>query len=161
MRDDAQLRLAIDRYADTVKRICYIYLKNDADTEDVFQDVFLKYALFPSAFSSEEHEKAWLIRITINRCKDVLKSFFHKKVGSLEEARFLAGGSQAEHPDLLPAVMALPEKYRVVIFLYYYEGYAAPAIAKMLHKKENTIYTNLARAKEQLRTLLGGDYLES
>lgn len=161
MREDAQVRLAIERHADTVKRICFIYLKNDADTEDVFQDVFLKYALFPSAFQSTEHEKAWLIRVTVNRCKDVLKSFFRKKTCSLDEAYFLATPQNTDCPDLLPAVLALPEKYRLVIFLHYYEGYTVPAIADMLHKKENTVYTNLARAKQQLRTSLGGDYLDS
>lgn len=79
MRSEEAVREAIDRYADMVKRICFIHLKNEADTEDIFQTVFLKYAMSDVAFTNETHEKAWLIRVTLNACKDLLKSFFRKR----------------------------------------------------------------------------------
>ena len=85
MRSEREVSQAIDRYADTVQRLCMIYLKNQADTEDIFQNVFLKYATSTIAFESEEHEKAWLIRVTINACKDLLRSFFRSRTVSMEE----------------------------------------------------------------------------
>lgn len=85
MQSEQDVNRAIEQYADTVKRICVLHLKNDADTEDIFQTVFLKYALRSAPFENPEHEKAWLIRVTINACKDLLK-VFRSRVVSLEEA---------------------------------------------------------------------------
>ena len=78
MRSEQEVNRAIEQYADTVRRLCMIHLKNYADTEDIFQNVFLKYALSETAFESEEHERAWMIRVTLNACKDLLKSFFRR-----------------------------------------------------------------------------------
>lgn len=85
MRSEEEVNAAVERYSDTIRRICMIYLKNYADTEDIFQTVFLKYVLSSAAFENEEHEKAWFIRITINACKDLLRNFFHSHVTSLDE----------------------------------------------------------------------------
>lgn len=87
MRNEEQIQQAIETYADTVRRICMLHLKNTSDTEDIFQEVFLKYALSPILFKNENHEKAWIIRVTINACKDLLKSFFRSHTG------FLGGNS--------------------------------------------------------------------
>ena len=76
MRSEQDTIRVIERYSDTVRRLCAVHLKNDADTEDIFQAVFLKYVLSSVSFENEEHEKAWFIRVTINACKDLLKSFF-------------------------------------------------------------------------------------
>ena len=160
MRDAAELTQAIETYADMVRRICFVYLKNKWECEDVFQDVFLKYALSSDTFQSKEHEKAWLIRVCLNQCKDVFKSFFRKNSCPLEEALPVLADVQNQNLDLLGAIADLPEKYRVVIYLFYYEGYTALEIAHMLHKKENTIYTHLARARQSLKERLGGDFLE-
>ena len=84
MRSEQEANRAIERYADTVRRICMIHLKNHADTEDIFQNVFLKYVLSTAVFESEEHEKAWFIRVTINACRDLLKSFFRSRTVSLD-----------------------------------------------------------------------------
>ena len=85
MRNEQEVNRAIEQYADTVRRLCMVHLKNHADTEDIFQTVFLKYALSPVAFESQEHEKAWLIRVTINACKDLLKRFFRSRTVSLDK----------------------------------------------------------------------------
>lgn len=156
MRSEEVVREAIERYADTVKRICFIHLKNEADTEDIFQTVFLRYAMSDVHFASEAHEKAWLIRVTINACKDLLKSFFRRHTVPLDAYVDKIGVSE-DHSEVLEAVLALPEKYRRVIYLHYYEGYTAAEIADIVGSKENTIYTQLTRGRVLLRDALGGE----
>jgi len=134
-----------------------VHLKSYTDTEDIFQTVFLKYVLSSAAFENEEHEKAWFIRVTINACKDLLKSFFRSRTVSLEEVLPQEAGVTDDHREVLEAVLALPPKYRNVVYLHYYEGYTAAEIGKLLGKNENTVYTLLSRAKGQLRDALGGD----
>lgn len=157
MRSEQEINRAIDRYADTVRRLCMIHLKNYADTEDIFQTVFLKYALSSVAFENEEHERAWIIRVTINACKDLLKSFFRSRTTSLDTLMDQATPAAPEHREVLEAVLSLPQKYRDVIYLHYYEGYSAPQISKILGKNVNTIYTLLARSRQMLRERLGGE----
>lgn len=157
MRNEDEANRAINLYADSVRRICLMHLKNYSDTEDVFQDVFLKYILYSRSFENEEHEKAWILRVTINCCKDLLKSFFRSKVSSLDDVDLNRFTVPEENLEVLDSVIRLPEKYRDVIYLHYYEGYTAAEISKILNKKENTIYTWLSRAKQQLKTELGGE----
>ena len=155
MRTEQEVNCAIEQYADMILRLCIVSLKNIQDAEDVLQTVFLKYALRKEAFASAEHEKAWLIRVASNQCKDVLKSFFRKYTVSLEEAELY--GVTPKEQEVLEAVRALPKTYREVVYLHYYEGYTAPEIASILRKKTNTIYTHLFRAKAMLKDALGGD----
>lgn len=157
MRSEQEANRAIERYADIVRRICMIHLKNHADTEDIFQNVFLKYVLSTTAFESEEHEKAWFIRVTINACRDLLKSFFRSRTISLDTLLDQPAELTQEDHTVLEAVLALPPKYRDVVYLHYYEGYTAPQIGQILKKNVNTIYTLLGRAKQALRETLGGD----
>ena len=157
MRGEEETNQAIERYGDTVRRLCMIHLKNEADTQDIFQTVFLKYLLHDRPFESREHEKAWFIRVTLNACKDLLKSFFHSRTVPLEELTNKAADLTDEAREVLNAVLALPQKERDVVYLHYYEGYTAPEISRLLGKNVNTIYTNLARARERLRELLGGE----
>ncbi len=155
MRSEQEAVQAIERYADTVRRICMLHLKNYADTEDIFQTVFLKYALYSGTFESDAHEKAWIIRVTVNACKDLLKSFFRSRTVSLDSIGELP--YEDEHREVLEAVLALPAKYRDVVYLFYYEQYTAAEIAAMLHRNENTIYTQLKRAKALLKEKLGDE----
>ena len=157
MRGEEETNQAIERYGDTVRRLCMIHLKNEADTQDIFQTVFLKYLLHDRPFESREHEKAWFIRVTLNACKDLLKSFFRSRTVPLEELTNKAANLTDEAREVLNAVLALPQKERDVVYLHYYEGYTAPEISRLLGKNVNTIYTNLARARERLRELLGGE----
>ena len=127
------------------------------DTEDIFQNVFLKYALSSRSFESPEHEKAWFIRVTINACKDLIKSFFRSRTVSLDQLMEQPGQLLEDHREVLEAVISLPRKYREVIYLHYYEGYTAPQISEILGKNTNTVYTLLARSKNLLKERLGGD----
>lgn len=160
MRSEQEVNRAIDKYADTVRKICMIHLKNYADTEDIFQTVFLKYVLSSISFENEEHEKAWLIRVTMNACKDLLKSFFRSRTVSLDEVMEQPDQLSFENREILEMVLSLPQKYRDVIYLHYYEEYTAPQISRILGKNVNTIYTLLTRAKQMLREKLGGDECE-
>ncbi len=156
MRSESEVNRAIDMYSDTVKRICMVHLKNYADTEDIFQNVFLKYVLASDAFENAEHEKAWIIKVTVNACKDLLKSFFRAQTVSIQEFMELPETINDEHKEVLEAVLSLPEKYKDVIYLHYYEGYSAVDISKILGKNVNTIYTLMARARKMLCIELGG-----
>lgn len=157
MRSEEETNQAMERYGDTVRRLCMIHLKNEADTQDIFQTVFLKYLLHDKPFESGEHEKAWFIRVTLNACKDLLRSFFRRNTVPLEELTGQADQLTGQGQEVLAAVLALPQKERQVVYLHYYEGYTAPEIAGILRKNVNTVYTNLTRAREQLKTMLGGE----
>ncbi len=157
MLSEQEVNRAIDRYADMVKRICFCHLKNETETEDVFQEVFLKYMTYKGSFASEEHEKAWIIRVTINACKDVLKSFFRKNTVSIDTILEMRDSEKADYSDVLQAVLELPVKYRNVIYLHYYEQYSAVEIAHILSVKENTIYSILSRGRKMLKDKLGGE----
>ena len=157
MRSEEEAARAIERYGDMVRRLCLVHLKNPADTEDIFQNVFLKYVLSPVVFESPEHEKAWLIRVTLNACKDLVKSFFRSRTVPLEELLDQPAPLSEERREVLEAVLDLPQKYRDAVYLHYYEGYTAAEIGKLLGKNTNTVYTLLTRARGQLRKTLGGD----
>ena len=137
-----------------------IHLKNHADTEDIFQTVFLKYILSSVTFESKDHERAWFIRVTINACKDLLKSFFRSHVVSIDEIMEQPADLTPDNREVLEAVLSLPTRYREVVYLHYYEGYTAPEIARILGKNVNTVYTLLTRSKQMLKEKLGGDEYE-
>lgn len=158
MRSEYEMERAVASYSDMVRRICFLHLKNRHDTEDVFQNVFLKYLLYEGHFADYEHEKAWMIRVTINACKDWIKVNRKRNIVSLEVIAEEAESLNENSSFVLEAVMQLPDKYKSVIYLYYYEQYSAIEIAGILHKKENTIYTRLARAKAILKDMIGGEW---
>ncbi|MHC1720667.1 MAG: RNA polymerase sigma factor [Clostridiaceae bacterium] len=145
---------ALKKHSDMVRRVCFIYLRNYADVEDAFQDVFLKLMQSETKFEDEEHIKAWLCRVAINKCKDMCKNFFRKNVSSIEDIE-IPFEDEVES-DVMAAVLSLPPKYKDVVYLFYYEDYSVPEIAKLLGIKENTIYSNLHRARELLKKELGG-----
>lgn len=157
MRSEAEANRAIQRYADTVRRICMVHLKSYADTEDVFQTVFMKYILRSDVFENDEHEKAWFIRVTINACKDLLKSLFRHRTVSLDEVVPPSVEMTSDNREVLKAVLSLPPKYKDPVYLFYYEGYSAVRISEILGKNVNTVYTLLARAKALLKDALGGE----
>lgn len=160
MRSEEEARRAIEQYSDLVRRLCMIHLKNYSDTEDIFQTVFLKYVLSSASFETPEHEKAWFIRVTINACKDLLKSFFRKHTVSLDQVLDQPAPLEDRHREVLEAVLSLPPHYKDVVYLHYYEGYTAPEIGHILGKNVNTIYTLLGRARRLLKETLRGEASE-
>lgn len=160
MRSEHEVNRAVEQYADTVRRLCMVHLKNYHDTEDIFQTVFLKYVLSSVVFKSAEHEKAWFIRVTINACRDFLKSFFRNHTVPLDALPAESAGLTEDNSDVLAAVLSLPAKYRNVVYLHYYEGYSAIEIGSILKKNVNTVYTLLTRARQLLKEKLGGDWSE-
>ena len=114
----------LDKYSDMVLRIAYTYLKNRADAEDIVQDVFLRIIDKKPSFNDESHEKSWLIRATINMCKNKVNMFWNKNKCSIDDVQeFAVSDKYNSDTSVFQAVMALGEKYRVVVYMYYYEGY--------------------------------------
>lgn len=152
LNDEIETKLA--KYSDMVRRICFIYLRSQDDVNDIFQEVFLKLLQRTEDFENETHERAWLIRVTINKCKDFHRSFWRRNRVYLEDVE-LAFNDENEN-ELMSVVLTLPDKYKAVIYLFYYEGYTVPQMAQLLNKNENTIYSQLHRARELLKEKLGG-----
>lgn len=150
---------ALEKYSNMVRRICFLYLKNSDDVDDVFQEVFLALLKNNTKFETSEHEKAWLIRVTINKCKDLLKSFWHRNIDSFDDTQEIIFETKAEN-ELMHVILTLPKKYKDVIYLFYYEDYTVPEIANLLHEKENTIYSQLHRARNLIKEKLGGTEYE-
>lgn len=145
------------KYMDTVFRLAYSFLKNSADAEDVTQNTLLKLYQSGEDFQSEEHVRAWLIRVAANECRSLLRSSW-RTVEPLEQYMETLDLPGPEHEDLFRVVMALPDRYRVVIYLHYYEGYSSDEIARMLNISAATVRTRLARARARLKKDLAEAY---
>lgn len=156
--DRREAERLVETYSDLILRLSYSYLKSREDAKDICQTVFLKLMEQPRTFASREHEKAWIIRTAVNACKDVLKSSWRRTTVEMDAAGEVAA-PEAGEGSLLAAVELLPPKYRAVIYLYYYEGYAAKEIARLLGERPATITTRLSRGRTQLRTLLESEGL--
>jgi len=149
-----RIATALQKHSDLVYRICFIYLGNRPEVDDVFQEVFLKLLQKNICFTSAEHEKAWLIRVTINQCKDTVKGFWWKRIDLVEKVEMPL--QDADDREVLLTVLSLPAKYKDVVYLYYYQEYTVPEMAQLLQRSENTIYSQLHRARELMRQKLGG-----
>ena len=154
--------IAIEQYADMVYRIAVVQMKNKCDADDVFQEVFLRLVKYKDSIESDEHLKAWLIRVTINCCNKQFDSAWNKKTTSLETEDNISETYEMKEQDetVVQAVKQLPDNYKSVIHLFYYEEFSVKEIAKILEQSESTIKTRLSRAREMLRKNLGGSYDE-
>ena len=146
----------VNTYADLILRLSYTYLSHTHDAQDICQTVFLKLIERRPAFASPEHEKAWIIRTTINACKDHLKSHWRKTTVPIEAAQHVPAPA-AEPGSILASVNLLPPKYRAVIYLHYYEGYQTDEIAAMLHRPPSTVRNQMRDARAKLKFTLGGE----
>lgn len=143
---------AFRTFSDTVIRTAYAFCGNYAEAEDITQEVFLSLHAEPRSFSSDEHLKAWLIRCTINRCINYKKSGrvrFTQPLSDSDDTLLSCGAPDTG--SILENVTALPEKYRSVIYLYYYEGYKIHEIAEMTNRSENTVSSLLRRGRQKLK----------
>ncbi len=143
----------IRNYSNMVYRLALARTRNIDIAEDVYQDVFLRLARKNPKFENEEHAKAWLIKVTINCSKNIMNSGFEKHRAELEEnLKF----ETPERHSIYYAILELPTKYRTVIHLYYYEGYSIKEISKILKKTENTVKSQLSRARMKLEKIIKG-----
>lgn len=142
------------RFASMVYRLALSQTKNKADAEDVFQEVFLRYVRTNTAFYSEEHIKAWLLHVTVNRCRKLWASAWFRKTVPLEE---IPSSALPEDAGIAEAVAALPEKYRAVVHLFYFEDLPVREIAQALGRPESTVTSQLHRARAMLREKLKGE----
>lgn len=153
----------VDTYADTILRVCYTYLRSTQDAEDICQDVLLKVLQRPQQFFSADHERAWIIRVAANACKDLLRSRGARATVALDDAPEPASAPYATEAQLtaqsrsvLQSVMNLPANYRVAIYLHYYEGYSIKQIAELVGASESAVATRLSRGRAMLRPELEG-----
>ncbi|MDO5559508.1 MAG: sigma-70 family RNA polymerase sigma factor [Oscillospiraceae bacterium] len=144
----------LSAYKDTVLRIAFAYCRNMSDAQDISQDVFLKLYTKAPDFSDSHQEKAWIIRVTINMCKNLLKLHFYSRREDLEENIPDKPQFRESELDLLQAVFKLPDKYRLVIHLYYYEDYSVSEISIATGRKISTVQTQLDRARRMLKKIL-------
>ena len=142
---------ALNLFGNDILRLAYSYMKNRYDAEDIVQDVLIRYMQSAKVFQEEEHMKAWLLRVASNLCKDRLKSASYQREVAIIEA---PTDDIQEESQVMKSVMALPEKYRSVIHLYYFEEYSTKEIAEILEKKETTIRSLLKRGREKLANMI-------
>lgn len=151
-----EYKAIVIKYSDMVTRVAIMNVKNVDDAKDCYQNVFMKLYRYNKEFKSNEHLKAWLIRVTINECKDYQKQFWKRNI----DIDKIIVGKEDEKLVILPVVMKLTSKYRNVLYLYYYEGYSTSEIAKILKESINTIKSRLTRGRKLLKKKLGDDFYE-
>lgn len=142
----------VQRWGDMVWRLALARTASVPDAEDVFQDVFLQYFRHEDKFHTDEHRKAWLLRCTINRCKTLMASPWRRRTVPLDTAAEV--GVEDDYREVYNAVLSLPEKYRTVIHLHYFEGLSVAEMAAALHSTEGTVKSQLSRGRALLRDLL-------
>ena len=155
MQKELVVKQVIEKYADMVYRIALTRCGIVENAEDVFQDVFIKYSQKMPKFESEEHRKAWLIRVNINLTKNINNSAWNKRIVTLDENIEF---ETKEQEDIFFIVCSLPKDYKTVIYLSYYEGYKVKEIAEILKKSEGTIKTWLFRARLMLKEKIEGGF---
>lgn len=158
METRAEARRLVDTYTPLIMRLGYTYLKSHQDAEDVCQETLIKLVRSHKNFKDGEHEKAWVIRVAINVCKDRLKAAERQRTVGLEAvADVMAGEPEIESP-ILEAVQSLPQDYREAICLHYSEGYKIAEIAKLTNKSNSAVAKSLSRGRAMLRSMLGVEF---
>ena len=156
--DKACFTGAVTRYQHMVYRTALHSLGNPQDADDAVQEVFLRLFGCRERFDGEEHLRHWLLRVTVNYCRDVLRSPWRKRRAPLEELPETPVFDKPEQAALFREVLALPEKYRTVLNLFYYEELSVREIAQLLGTAASTVTTRLARARQRLKERLGEDW---
>jgi RNA polymerase sigma-70 factor (ECF subfamily) len=160
-KTEKEFKEVYQRNIDIVFRLCYVSLNNFSDAEDATQCIFLKFLNSNVIFNDLEHEKAWFIVTTRNYCRDILKSWWKSRridLKSLPEISYW--DDRMELSNVFEKLLALPEKYKTVLYLYYFEEYTVREISNILKRKESTIQTQLSRGRKLLKIDLGGNYIE-
>ena len=145
------------RHFKAIYRVCYAFMKNAQDAEDCMEDTFVKAMTCDAAFENERHERSWLTKTAMNLCKDRLKHWWRQKVTPIDEETEQAAAEPDEKREVTEAVMALPVKYKEVVWLHYYEGYQTDEIAAILNRPPSTVRNQLQDARTKLKLTLGGE----
>ena len=153
MLTETEFTAAAERHLDMVYRIALNSLRHPADAEDAVQNTMLRLWRTDTDFTGEEHLRRWLARVAVNESRRIAAHPWRRRAVSLEEARE-PGFQDRARRELYEAVMGLPAKYRVPLYLYYYEGYAVAEIGEILGLKPSTVQTRLSRGREKLKTML-------
>lgn len=154
-----RLKKTILQYSEMVYRLAYALVKDKYDADDIYQEVFTGYLRKNPQFQNREHEKAWFIRVTVNHCKNFWKSAWQSRTGGFDENEWQGmpkffGSDARQHgqeAELIEKVKLLPEKYRTVIHLFYYEDMSVEEIGAVLKRKPSTVRTQLTRARRLLK----------
>lgn len=149
---DEYIEKTVKQYSSSMLKAAFSILRNTHDAEDAVQEAFVKLITKQPTFHDENHEKAWLLRVTINNAKNIRRLSGRENAELHENQGFV----YTEETDVLNEVLSLPEKYRVVIHLYYYEGYSIKEIAEIIQKPAATVGTLLSRGRAMLKTFLKG-----
>ena len=160
LRSDAFLSRAMDAWGDTVYRVALAQTGSPSDADDVYQDVFMRLLEHTAAFESGEHLKAWLLRVTINRCHDFARLSWNRRTGGLEQEHVDIPAPDSFRADIWEVVGALPPDLRTTVHLFYVEGYSTEEIARISECEPSTVRTRLYRARERLRASLQNEQLE-
>jgi len=147
----------IERYGDMLYRLCLIMLKNESDAEDAVQETYIKFFQKAPPFKSKDHQKAWLIRVATNKCRDILR--FRARHPQIEDAEIRDIVSDPTDSGILEALTALPEKFRLVLTLYYIEGYRIGDIAKILAISSSAVKMRLQKGRRLLEEIYRKEYL--
>lgn len=164
---DTEFNLYVDKYIKMVYRIAFHYFGRNEDAEDVTQEVFMKLYSSDLARVNDDEIKAWLIRVTSNTCHSLFRNPFIKRRTELDEHEWeqIPDNSSSEqdfiiHKVVMDAVISLPQKYRILVYLYYYEDYSCCQISEILQIKETTVQTRLSRARNKLKDILEDSFPE-
>ena len=152
--NSAEYRRISEKYIDTVYKAALSCCKNKADAEDAVQNAFMKLLKTDTEFTDDEHIKRWLIRVAVNECKNVWKSFWHRNIVSFDELDKEPEYSESGQGELFSEIMKLPQKYSTVIHLYYYEGYNVKEISEILNISQSNVQIRLMRARNKLKEML-------
>lgn len=154
------LSASIDRFGDSVYRLALCRLGSEADAEDVFQEVFLRLFKSSTDFNDNEHLKAWLLRVTIQRCNDFHRAVNRRQTENIDDCRELSQNIPQDYSELWSAVNSLPDNQRTAVHLFYAEGYSTEEIAEVMDCQPSTVRTWLHRGRKELKTMLEEDCYE-
>ena len=156
-----ETEVIMDKYKDNLFSVAFNICRNAADADDVVQDTLIQYHTTEKQFDSEQHIRAWLLRVAINKAKNINMSFFRRASVPLEDYIETLVFETSEEKDLLEAVLRLPEKYRIAIHLFYYEEYSVKEISEILHTSESNVKVRLSRGRKLLKTSLQEAWIDN
>lgn len=157
LRTDDCFEEVMERYSDLIYRVAYANVKIKADADDVFQEVWCRYYQKNKVFESEEHRRNWLINVTLKCCKKIYSSVRYKRTVLTDDVSLLESKLPKKDFEIYYAVINLPQKYRIPIYLYYYEGFSVNEISHMTNTNASTVRSQMKRGREKLKEILEGD----